>query len=375
MESKLRKNYFVLVKFLGIMALILWGGLNLSSSAENMAGMILVGAFFLLFSVLEEMDTDKKRHWIWICTEGLPALTSVVLFPVMGIFFLPVVYLDIVGTYGYAYYAAGYLFLLPAYYFNLNIGICVLVFTFLILIYFLHNKVIGWYQKSERENLEMESQLKSDMLRSRLQHENEMLEEKNRISQALHDKLGHSINGSLYKLEAVKLLIEKKPAESGKILQEVIDNLRGSMDEIRVIIRNERPDKKKTAILALQSICTECEEQYNIKASLEVSLDDREIPEKIWEVILDNVYEAITNSLKYSGCDRIDVVITVLGEVVRVNVKDNGRGCPEIVESMGIQGMKTRVRNVKGYMDIESEMGFSINMLLPMGKNENKGGK
>lgn len=370
MESKLRKNYFVLVKFLGIMALIIWGGLNLSSSVENMAGMILLGAFFLLFSVIEGIDTDKKRHWIWICTEGLSALASVILFPVMGIFFLSVAYLDIVGAYDYVWYAAGYLFLLPAYYFNLNIGICVLVFTFLILLYFLHNKVIGWYRKSEKENLEMESQLKSDMISSRLQHENEMLEEKTRISQALHDKLGHSINGSLYKLEAVKLLIEKKPEESEKILQDVIDNLRGSMDEIRVIIRNERPDKKKTAFLALQSICAECEEQYHIKTSLDISLADREIPENIWEVILDNVYEAITNSLKYSGCDRIDIVITVLGEVVRVNVKDNGRGCHDIVESMGIQGMKTRVRNVKGYMDIESEMGFSINMLLPMTKKE-----
>ena len=141
------------------------------------------------------------------------------------------------------------------------------------------------------ENIETESQLKSDMehsnvvhknemRESRLRYDNELLEEKARISQALHDKLGHSINGSLYKLEAVKVLMNKKPKESEKILQEVIDNLRGSMDEIRVIIRNERPDKKRMALKSLQALCSECEEQYNIKTILDVKADDKTIPEK-----------------------------------------------------------------------------------------------
>lgn len=366
MEAKLRNNYFSLVKFMGIFSLIIVGSINKDYSVTGVGGMVLIGAFFLLSSVLVEIDGDKKRHIIWLIAEGLLAVLAVALFPVNGIFYLEIVYLDIVGLYSVLFYPGSYLLLMPAYYVGADMGVCLLVLTFTVLIYYQHNKIIGWYRKSERENLELESQLKSDMVSSRLQHENEMLEEKTRISQALHDKLGHSINGSLYKLEAVKLLLEKKPEESGKLLQEVIDNLRGSMDEIRVIIRNERPDKKKTAILALQSVCNECEEQYNIKTNLELSLDDREIPENIWEIILDNTYEAVTNSLKYSGCDRIDISIRVLGEVVRITIKDNGRGCSEIRESMGIQGMKQRVRNVKGYFDIESDMGFSINMILPM---------
>lgn len=366
MESKLRNNYFIIAKFIGIMALIVWAGLKEASFGTNAGEMILTGALFLLCSIVEEIDANKKRHFIWLIGEGLSALIAIALFPVIGIFFVALVYLDIVGEYGYFFYFLTFLLLIPAYFFKLDIGICVLVFSFMLLMYFMHCKIVMWYRKNERENLEMESQLKSDMISSRLRHENEMLEEKSRISQALHDKLGHSINGSLYKLEAVKLLMDKKPEESEKILQEVIDNLRGSMDEIRVIIRNERPDKKKSAVMALQSICSECEEQYKIKTSLEITPEDCVIPEKIWEIILDNTYEAITNSLKYSGCDRIEVSINVLAEVVRVTIKDNGRGCSSVTEGMGIQGMKKRVRSVKGYMDIESEMGFSINMILPI---------
>ena len=64
-----------------------------------------------------------------------------------------------------------------------------------------------------------------------------------------------------------------------------------------------------------------------------------------------------------------------MGEVVRATISDNGKGADNIEESMGIQGMKARVRKVKGYMDIDSIGGFTINMILPLEtKKENADG-
>ena len=377
MESHLRSFYFVLVKFVGILSLICWGIMQTLDSTFVAGGQFLLGALFLLCSVMT--DIDSKHRKLWIIGEGIPAVIAVFLFPVTGIYFAVITFLDAVSGFPVTYYLACYLILVFAYAKNLNTGMSFLVITFLFLLYLQNYKIIGWYKKIVGENIATESQLKSDMehsnvahknemRESRLRHDNELLEEKARISQALHDKLGHSINGSLYQLEAVKVLMSKKPEESEKILQEVIDNLRGSMDEIRVIIRNERPDKKRMALKSLQALCAECEEQYNIKVNLEVQADDKEIPENIWDIILDNAFEAVTNALKYSGCTEISISITALGEVVRCVIKDNGKGAETYEESMGIQGMKQRVRNVKGYLDIESMGGFTINMILPIKK-------
>ncbi|MCQ2532823.1 MAG: histidine kinase [Saccharofermentans sp.] len=377
MESHLRSFYFVLVKFVGILGLICWGIMQTLDSTFMAGSQFLLGALFLLCSVMT--DIDSKHRKLWIMGEGIPAAIAVFLFPVIGINFAVITFLDAVSGFAVTYYLACYLFLVFAYAKQLNIGVYFLIITFLFLLYLQNYKIIGWYKKIVGENIATESQLKSDMehnnaahrnemRESRLRHDNELLEEKARISQALHDKLGHSINGSLYQLEAVKVLMSKKPEESEKILQEVIDNLRGSMDEIRVIIRNERPDKKRMALKSLQALCAECEEQYNIKANLEVQADDKEIPENIWDIILDNAFEAVTNALKYSGCTEISISITALGEVVRCVIKDNGKGAENYEESMGIQGMKQRVRNVKGYLDIESMGGFTINMILPIKK-------
>ncbi len=377
MESHLRSFYFVLVKFVGILSLICWGIMQTLDSTLVAGSQFLLGALFLLCSVMT--DIDSKHRKLWIIGEGIPAVIAVFLFPVIGIYFVAITFLDIVSGFALTYYLACYLLLFFAHAKELNTGICFLIITFLFLLYLQNYKIISWYKKIVGENIATESQLKSDMehsnvahknemRESRLRHDNELLEEKARISQALHDKLGHSINGSLYQLEAAKVLMSKKPEESEKILQEVIDNLRGSMDEIRVIIRNERPDKKRMALKSLQALCAECEEQYNIKANLEVQADDKEIPENIWDIILDNSFEAVTNALKYSGCTEISISINALGEVVRCVIKDNGKGAENYEESMGIQGMKQRVRNVKGYLDIESMGGFTINMILPINK-------
>lgn len=379
MERHVRNNYFLLVKTLGTVALI-GRSVILFQNRISQAGLTaFVGALFLLFTVAEEHFKADRRAVFCLLGEMATSIVVTLLLPELGLLFIAISYLDLVGRFSTLYYFGVYALVAVAYRLGQDMGFLAVVATLLIVIYYQHYRVIGWYQAANQENALAESRLKSDiehnnlahkdeLKQSRLRHENELLEEKGRISQALHDKLGHSINGSLYKLEAVKVLMNKDPEQSEKILQEVIDNLRGSMDEIRVIIRNERPDKKRMAMKSLHALCAECEEQYNIRTTLEIEAEDKEIPENIWEIILDNTFEAVTNALKYSQCTEIAIKIQALGEVVRATIKDNGRGAETFDEGMGISGMKARVRKVKGYIDIESENGFSINMILPIGK-------
>lgn len=376
MESNFRRHYFVIIKSIGILGLGIYAISLTEQSIHDLCLNFLTGALFLFCSVMCELcDTGKRT--IWVITEGLLALIAVILFPVMGIFFVAIAFLDILAGKLTWLYPLIYLLLFVVNNVEMNVRFYFFVFTFLILFFYQDKKIIGWYKAAIGENEQTVSRLKyniensnflheREMKQSRYQYENIMLEEKARISQALHDKLGHSINGSLYKLEAAKALMDKDTDKSRQIVQEVIDNLRGSMDEIRVILKNERPDRKESAIQSLEALCEECEKEYRIKTTFNYDLGDKEIPDAIWEVILDNTFEAVTNSLKHSGCDSISIKITVLGEVVRCVISDNGKGAERIEDGMGIQGMKKRVRNVKGFFDIESNAGFTINMILPI---------
>ena len=252
-----------------------------------------------------------------------------------------------------------------------------LLIAFLLgIIYCQHDFVVESYRKQTKEDTLAEQELKHSMNRREhemqeavqkglLMAENQMLEERAELSQTLHDKLGHNINGSVYQLEAVKVLMEKEPETSRKMIQAVIDQLRGGMDEIRGILRKERPKKYKLAILQLEKLCEDCRLK-GVEAELITEGDLKEIPEKYLEVILDNAYEAVSNSMKYAKCSKIEIRVHVLNQMVRCSISDNGVGCREVIEGMGISGMRKRVREVNGFLDFETEVGFAINILLPL---------
>lgn len=244
-------------------------------------------------------------------------------------------------------------------------------------VYYQEYEVIAGYQRETAINTAQEYLLKQNiaqarkqheqqMKQSRLRYENMMLTQKSEISQALHDKLGHSINGSLYQLEACKAIMETNPEESRRILQTVIDHLRGSMDEIRLILRREKPEKSKMSIIQMEALCEECRTKYRLAANLTVKGDVKQVRDGLWEILLDNTYEAVSNALKYSKCQSIEIQIFILNEVLRCTIQDDGIGCENIQDGMGLSGMKQRVRNMGGIIDIDAQNGFKINMILPL---------
>lgn len=251
------------------------------------------------------------------------------------------------------------------------------------IIYFQHYYIINTYKVLLNTFTNTEESLKTSIEKQRIKHkddiekftlalENKSLEERSRLSQALHDKIGHSINGSVYQLEACKLLIYNNPEDSNKIVQAVIDNLRKSLDEIRSILRKEKPSKGKLSLMQLRKLCENFKESYNINAKLVCSGNINEVPEYIWEIIIDNSIEAFSNALKYSGCKNIKINIAILNKLVRCSIEDDGRGCTNIKDGMGLTGMKERTKSVHGNIFITSNLGFEINMLLPIKARENK---
>ena len=90
------------------------------------------------------------------------------------------------------------------------------------------------------------------------------------------------------------------------------------------------------------------------------------MPEKYLEIILDNAVEAVSNALKYAHCTKIEIKLVVMNQMLRCCISDNGIGCSNITDGMGISGMRKRVRGVNGIIDFQTEAGFTINMLLPM---------
>lgn len=373
--------YFPMAKLIYIFSLIIYFITSGPTSiyAKSILEISLVFIFIAATLFYELID---KKNIILLVLCLFISILLVFNFKTFYSVIIPIIVLDLIGYFGLPphLYLLTFFIVLQK---DSNRIIYFIACLFCNIIYFQHYYIINTYKVLLNTFTNTEESLKTSIEKQRIKHkddiekftlalENKSLEERSRLSQALHDKIGHSINGSVYQLEACKLLIYNNPEDSNKIVQAVIDNLRKSLDEIRSILRKEKPSKGKLSLMQLRKLCENFKESYNINAKLVCSGNINEVPEYIWEIIIDNSIEAFSNALKYSGCKNIKINIAILNKLVRCSIEDDGRGCSNIKDGMGLTGMKERTKSVHGNIFITSNLGFEINMLLPIKARENK---
>ena len=381
MNDRIKDNYFVFARLAILLALVAYSIMShveeshVKTTGVSIRVLLLVSCFIGFMAAKELFSIPVRRY---LTTAGM------------------IVWALLISLEGKSFWVLGFFCgfeffsLFPKldfkWYFTLLIGVFVetpasfplrlVLILMLTILYIQHNYVVVDYRKRMKEDVLTEQSLKRDMrerevatkaelARSALLAENQILEERAALSQTLHDKLGHNINGSVYQLEAVKVLMEKDPERAGQMVQAVIDQLRTGMDEIRAILRKERPEKKDLALLQLYKLCEDCNDK-GVTTEFEKEGDITQIPDNLWEVILDNAYEAVSNAMKYARCTRIDIRIVVMNRMIRCSICDNGIGCKEVKDGMGISGMRQRVRAAGGTIDLMTEAGFTVSMLLPI---------
>ena len=381
MNDRIKDNYFVFARLAILLALVAYSIMShMEMSSGKTTGVsirvLLLVSLFIGFMAVKELFSVPVRRYLTaagMLTWALLISMEGKAFWVLG-FFCGFECLSLFPKLDYKWYFAlliGVFVETPA-----TLPLRLVIILMLAILYVQHNYVVVDYRRRMKEDVLTEQSLKKDMrerevatraelARSALLAENQILEERAKLSQTLHDKLGHNINGSVYQLEAVKVLMEKDPERATAMVQAVIDQLRTGMDEIRAILRKERPEKKDLALLQLYKLCEDCNNK-GVETEFEKEGDIAQIPDTLWEVILDNAYEAVSNAMKYARCTRIDIRIVIMNRMVRCSIRDNGIGCKEVKDGMGISGMRQRVRTAGGTIDLETEAGFTVNMLLPL---------
>ena len=104
---------------------------------------------------------------------------------------------------------------------------------------------------------------------------------------------------------------------------------------------------------------------------VKINLDIEEIGfnQKQQEAIYRIIQEAITNCIKYSDSETMNIEILHKGNEAYIQIQDNGEGCLEIKEGIGLKSIRERVRMINGVVIIESDVdrGFQIRITFPIG--------
>lgn len=388
MNERIRENYFIIVRLIMLIVTCVccvvtaFGentGLDLDKSGISVTIFLLV-SLYMASDAIKELTPAKQKRLILVFSTCM----AVALIFIGGSSFLLLLVFnayEIMCTFERLrapwYMLPVVIALLES---PMSIMLRLVTAIFMCIVYMQHSYIVRDYRKRMMEDTVLEQGLKRDLKeqqyaakeelkRNMLQAENQILEERASLSQTLHDKLGHNINGSVYQLEGAKVLMERDPEKAKSMIQAVIDQLRTGMDEIRLILRKERPKKKEFALLQLNNLCEDSNEK-GVQTELFVEGDTGVLSDELWEVILDNAFEAVSNSMKYAKCKHISIKLIVMNKMVRCSIADDGVGCDSFDDGMGISGMRSRVRRLNGTLDFETNAGFCVTMLLPLKRNK-----
>lgn len=194
------------------------------------------------------------------------------------------------------------------------------------------------------------------------------LEERNRLSQQIHDDVGHAMAGALIQLEAARTLLDTDKAKASALIANAVAISRDGLERIRQTLKNVKPQQEELGIGRLRLFVDELAAKHAVAATLTYDGDLDAITPKQWQIIHSNATEAVTNALKYSGAANIHVELRVLNTFVKATVADDGKGADKVIKGLGIVGMEERAAADGGNVIVDGSNGFRVTTLLPRSK-------
>lgn len=191
--------------------------------------------------------------------------------------------------------------------------------------------------------------------------------ERNRIAQDVHDTTGHTLTmiNSLARLISVSL-DSGDTAKAAEYSQEAQQLSRGGIAQLRMSINDLR--RKSENSLITENLKSLADSVRGMEIDLCIKGEDSPRYSFCSKTIYENTRETITNALKYSKADRLDIIVKLREDMAEVYIMDNGIGCADIKASNGLRGMTERTEKIGGEISFRSSegCGFTTVMHFPV---------
>ena len=197
--------------------------------------------------------------------------------------------------------------------------------------------------------------------------------ERLRVARELHDEIGQTLTAVTIQAERAA---DDDPAQAPNALRGVADAVRESLDEVRRIARELRPEALDDLGLvnALIALCTRvgAQEGPRVKRELQAALPP--LSAEVELVLYRIAQESLTNALRHSDADSATVSLEADTNSVTLRVADDGKGMPVELPrgTAGVAGMRERALLVGGRLTIDSRLGqgTEVRLTIPVEHEE-----
>ena len=223
------------------------------------------------------------------------------------------------------------------------------------------HRLVNYIDRLNRQRELLSKQLLSSVLRT---------EERSRsqFAKELHDGMGPLLSSAKMSLSA---LSTDNMSEQQK---EILQNTRFVIDEairsVREISNNMSPQILMDfgLLQGVRNFISRIKSLRAIEISFNTNLHDERFDNNIEVVAYRVVCELINNSLKHSGCSKIEVELMLEEHTLELKYKDNGcgftLGAPSATGGMGLSNITSRIKSLNGTFSITSAEGEGMQAVV-----------
>ena len=185
--------------------------------------------------------------------------------------------------------------------------------------------------------------------------------ERMRIARELHDLVGHHLTGLSLNLEVASHLTQGKAQEHIQTAQSVTKLL---LQDVREVVNSLRGEDSFDLGRAIRTLTNDIPKP---RIHLDVPEDLGIYDPVRAETILRCVQEIITNAVRHSGAQNLWIESIKTADGVEIRARDDGRGVKHLKPGNGLTGMRERVEQIGGQLEIVSvpSTGFCLRARIP----------
>jgi signal transduction histidine kinase len=193
--------------------------------------------------------------------------------------------------------------------------------------------------------------------------QNAVMAERQRLSEMLHDDLGHELTGAHLALKAHMYLLGRDEAKAKKTLTSAGERLERALTRLKETVHATEPSE--TYGLASCKKIIESFEDYAIDYDHRGSFED--VPAHVWQNLYSTLKEGLTNIRKHAHPTFIRINLISTGTIVRLSIENDGIESDRVSSGgSGLKYMRRRYEAVGGSLSIQKGDTFMIVAVLPI---------